>query len=196
MNARDKILNAVRLNQPASLPLPELDHYVQTNADRLQHFMAVLSSIGGFAHVVKSTTEMIGILENQFPLAGRKLAINESWKDYATIFSAIKDPHDLNDVDIAIIDAHFGVAENGSLWVTEEQMGLRAFPFICQHLVAVIDAKNIVPTMLEAYEKIGQSDYGFGVFIAGPSKTADIEQSLVLGAHGPKTMTVFLKGEG
>jgi L-lactate dehydrogenase complex protein LldG len=56
----------------------------------------------------------------------------------------------------------------------------------------VVAANEIVPTLHEAYEKIGDAGYGFGVFIAGPSKTADIEQSLVLGAHGPKTMTVFL----
>ncbi|MNW08326.1 Lactate utilization protein C [compost metagenome] len=46
--------------------------------------------------------------------------------------------------------------------------------------------------MHEAYQKIADSVYGFGTFIAGPSKTADIEQSLVLGAHGPKNMTVFI----
>jgi L-lactate dehydrogenase complex protein LldG len=98
----------------------------------------------------------------------------------------------LEDVDVAIIDAHFGVAENGSVWVTEDIIKERVLPFICQHLVAILDRKNIVPTMHDAYNVIGDKEYGFSTFIAGPSKTADIEQSLVLGAHGPKTMTVFL----
>ena len=102
------------------------------------------------------------------------------------------DPHDLENVELFIMRAHFGVAENGAVWVTEDLMGQRVAPFICQNLAVVLDAKNIVPTMHEAYERIGTVDYGFGVFIAGPSKTADIEQSLVLGAHGSKSMVVFL----
>jgi L-lactate dehydrogenase complex protein LldG len=56
----------------------------------------------------------------------------------------------------------------------------------------VISAERIVPTLHEAYEIIGTGDYGFGAFIGGPSKTADIEQALVLGAHGPLSMTVFI----
>jgi L-lactate dehydrogenase complex protein LldG len=68
----------------------------------------------------------------------------------------------------------------------------RVLPFICQHLAVLLQKKDLVSSMHEAYDVIGNADYGFGVFIAGPSKTADIEQSLVLGAHGPKSMTVFL----
>ena len=195
MTTRDKILNAIRVNQPVCVPLPSLEHYQQTNPDKLQQFIAILTGIGGYAHVVSGLDEMITVLNNQFPTPGKKLAMIQEWKDYATIFSMVKDPHELSDVDIAIIEAEFAVAENGSVWVTDQRMGLRALPFICQHLVVVVPAGNIVATMLEAYEKIGSADYSFGTFIAGPSKTADIEQSLVLGAHGPKTMTVFLKWE-
>ena len=78
------------------------------------------------------------------------------------------------------------------MWLTEEVMGQRIIPYICQHLAVIVNAENIVPTLHEAYEKIGAGDYGFGAFISGPSKTADIEQALVLGAHGPLTMTVFI----
>ncbi len=102
--------------------------------------------------------------------------------------------HSLQDVDVAIIRAQFAVAENGAVWVTEEDLKIRVLPFICEHLVALVDKRNMVATMHDAYDKIGSADYGFGVFIAGPSKTADIEQSLVLGAHGPKSMTVFILG--
>ena len=101
-------------------------------------------------------------------------------------------PHTYDDVELAIIKAHFSVAENGAVWLTEEVMGQRIIPYICQHLAVIVNADSILPTLHEAYEKIGAGDYGFGGFIGGPSKTADIEQALVLGAHGPLTMTVFI----
>ena len=84
------------------------------------------------------------------------------------------------------------VAENGAVWLSEDQLQVRVLPFICQHLAVLVNQKDIVHNMHEAYDKIGSSVYGYGAFIAGPSKTADIEQSLVLGAHGPRGMTVFL----
>jgi L-lactate dehydrogenase complex protein LldG len=100
--------------------------------------------------------------------------------------------HALQNIELAIINAQFAVAENGAVWLTENDYKIRVLPFICNHLAVIIDKNNIVNTMHQAYDLIANTNYGFGVFIAGPSKTADIEQSLVLGAHGPKTMTVFI----
>jgi L-lactate dehydrogenase complex protein LldG len=85
-----------------------------------------------------------------------------------------------------------GVAENGSVWIKDEQFLSRVLPFITQQLAVVIKKENIVATMHDAYDVIANTEYGYAAFIAGPSKTADIEQSLVLGAHGSKTMTVFI----
>jgi L-lactate dehydrogenase complex protein LldG len=112
--------------------------------------------------------------------------------EYSEDIDTALSPHSLQDVEIAVLKAHFGVAENGAVWLTEELMGNRVLPFICQHLMIALSIKDIVANMHKAYERIGGNSYGFGAFIAGPSKTADIEQSLVMGAHGPKTMTVFL----
>ena len=108
------------------------------------------------------------------------------------LISPIADPHSFDDIELAVISAGFAVAENGAVWLTEELMGHRIIPYICQHLAVTVCAADIVPTLHEAYERIGIGEYGFGGFIGGPSKTADIEQALVLGAHGPLTMTVFI----
>jgi L-lactate dehydrogenase complex protein LldG len=92
------------------------------------------------------------------------------------------------------MESHLAVAENGAVWINDTTVKQRALPFITQHLAVVVNRNDIVATMHDAYYKIADADYGFATFIAGPSKTADIEQSLVLGAHGPKTMTVFVVG--
>jgi L-lactate dehydrogenase complex protein LldG len=102
-------------------------------------------------------------------------------------------PHELNDLEVAIVQGQFGVAENGAIWLTDENLGLRALPFIAEHLVIVLDSNFLVSHMHEAYQWIGEQHSGFGLFLAGPSKTADIEQSLVIGAHGAKSLRVLFK---
>jgi L-lactate dehydrogenase complex protein LldG len=96
----------------------------------------------------------------------------------------------LAEVEVLEIDGAFGVAENGAIWLTEEALPHRVAPFICQHLV--IHVQKIVPNMHAAYEELSNQTTGFGLFLAGPSKTADIEQSLVIGAHGARSLTVVI----
>ena len=99
---------------------------------------------------------------------------------------------ELYDTEIAVFKGGIAVAENGAIWITEKSMGNRILPFSYEQLIVVIEEKNIVNNMHEAYDKIKIAEDGYGVFIAGPSKTADIEQSLVIGAHGPLSFLVFI----
>ncbi|MDR2498960.1 MAG: LUD domain-containing protein [Tannerellaceae bacterium] len=92
----------------------------------------------------------------------------------------------------ALFRGRLGVAENGAIWLEDDDMPHRIIPFIAEHLILIIKTENIVVNMHEAYNKLAERDFGFGVFICGPSKTADIEQSLVYGAHGAKQLTVVL----
>lgn len=101
------------------------------------------------------------------------------------------DKDQLNKIDLAILRGEFGVSENGAVWV--EKFVRRSIPFITQHLILVLEESSIISNMHEAYAEL--AEFGmpdFGVFISGPSKTADIEQSLVYGAHGPKTLAVII----
>jgi L-lactate dehydrogenase complex protein LldG len=195
MSSREQILAAVKQNQPDLMPLPDVAPFQEiVYEDVLGQYEAVLTAIGGKMYRVNSMEEVKAIIKGSYnSLEKRVLSLVPELEDIASAAYEINPAaHHLADVELAIINAHFAVAENGSVWVTEELLGHRAVPFICQHLAAVVSAKNIVPTMHKAYTRIGAAEYGWGAFIAGPSKTADIEQSLVLGAHGPRSMTVFV----
>ncbi len=101
------------------------------------------------------------------------------------------DPGNLADLEAVILRAEIGVAENGALWLTE--FPHRIIPFIARHLIVRVDREAIVGNMHEAYKKIGAGPQDFGVFVAGPSKTADIEQTLVIGAHGAVSLRVLIR---
>lgn len=191
MNSREKILAAVKSNQPAQSKLPELQSFLKPDTEVLEKYIDVLTAIGGMANVVSSYAEIENIIGKEYKEASRIISL---CKELTIPPDAEKytDPHELETAELAVINAQFGVAENAAVWVTDDMLPQRALPFITQQLAVIINRNDIVPTMHHAYERIGNADYGFGVFIAGPSKTADIEQSLVLGAHGPKTMRVFI----
>ncbi|HEY6899588.1 MAG TPA: LUD domain-containing protein [Puia sp.] len=192
MTTREKILKAVLENQPASTPPPEVLFFSQDTAGLSDKFSDTLISIGGRAVVVKSI-ELIGLMLPKYFDTTRRIATNiPELSGFANLIEPGVDPHSFQDIELMVMRAHFGVAENGAVWLTEELMGQRILPFIPQHLAVVLSASDIVPTMQQAYQRIGSQRYRFGSFIAGPSKTADIEQALVLGAHGPRTMTAFI----
>ncbi|MEP6750630.1 MAG: LUD domain-containing protein [Bacteroidota bacterium] len=192
MNSREKILAAVKKNQPALEELPSLQDIDAIRFDNLpEKFKTVLESIGGVLKTADNLQEVTDFVTTHFTEGNKYITSIAELNGIGKITSE-EDPHKLEDVEVAIISGAFAVAENSAIWVTEASIKVRVLPFICQHLVVVLNPENIVHNMHEAYARIANADYGYGVFIAGPSKTADIEQSLVLGAHGPKSMTVFI----
>ncbi|WP_207426979.1 LUD domain-containing protein [Pedobacter sp. SYSU D00535] len=191
MTSRDKILAAVKANQPDLRPLPEVVIPV-SHADLIQKYTEVASGIGAKVYEVESVSQIKSILADHFDMSKRKVTTLADFADFAETDILQLDPHALEDVELAILKAELGVAENSALWVAEQHLGQRVVPFICQHLAILVEREKILPTMHQAYEYIGERDYGYAAFIAGPSKTADIEQSLVLGAHGPRSLSVFI----
>jgi len=192
MTTREKILESVLKNQPAATALPDTSMFKGDSNNLVQKYMDVFKTIGGSSFLADTMDTVKILINKNFDLTKRIATTLPELSDSFELISDTPDPHSYNDIELAIIKAHFSVAENGAVWLTEEVMGQRIIPYICQHLAVIVYAESIVPTLHEAYEKIGAGDYGFGGFIGGPSKTADIEQALVLGAHGPLTMTVFI----
>ncbi len=101
-------------------------------------------------------------------------------------------PADLDDVDVGVVQAVFAVAETGSVWLTDVEFGVSALGFLAQHLVVLLDPASVVGNLHHAYRERKQFDARYGVFMTGPSATADIEGILIHGAQGIRTLTVVL----
>jgi L-lactate dehydrogenase complex protein LldG len=192
MSSREKILQAVKQNKPAVLPLPTFGPFVTQAEGLLDTYKEVLTAIGGGCYIVdnldtvkdfaaQQKQEGLLVINGVVEIDGYN--INE-YKNYSA--------QQLENLNSVIIRGTIAVAENGSVWVTESNMVNRVLPFICEHLIIIVDKANIVANMHEAYKRITIDEEGYGVFIAGPSKTADIEQSLVVGAHGPLSLQVYV----
>ena len=190
MSSRDFILSKIKQNQPDLLPLPDLSVLGSEKYDLVEKFTEILEGIGGKVLQVSDFEEIKKYIAVNYPINARVISTLPEFSK--NIDWQLADPHTLKDADFLIIKGQFAVAENGAIWLTESEMGQRVAPFITQYLAIIIDKSNILATMHQSYEQIGSSNYGFGVFLAGPSKTADIEQSLVLGAHGARGLVVFL----
>lgn len=193
MSNRVQILAKIKQNQPKTrIELPNLNFLGLDTFDLLDAYKAVLKSIGGDFVEVRDYKVIIDFVKNNYAVDKRIITTLPELSEIASTDWLNDDPHTLKNVELSIIQAHFGVAENSALWVTEDLLGQRVAAFIPQYLAVIVNKNNLVATMHQAYDRIGNQEYGFGTFIAGPSKTADIEQSLVLGAHGARGLTVFL----
>lgn len=193
MSSKAEILNRIKANQPDLVTeLPDLNLLGSENFDTLETYKTVLKGIGGDPVEAANYQAIIDYIKANYNLQKRLITTLPELSEIASLDWKNVDPHSLQDVELTVIKAHFGVAENSGLWVTDDILGQRVSPFIAQYLAIIVHKKDIVRTMQQAYERIGNQEYGFGTFIAGPSKTADIEQSLVLGAHGARGLIVFL----
>jgi len=197
--SRDRILRELRAALPESSPIPDLPDTGpwQTFDDPFAHFCDLLSTAGGHCVHVGTVAEAHASLLNvdEWAAATVRCSLVPGVGDSTVDPASIDDPHLLENVDYAVMPGQFGVAENGAIWVTDAGIVHRVLFFLPQHLSIVIPSSQIVNNMHEAYARIEPQKHAFSCFISGPSKTADIEQSLVIGAHGARSLTVFAVDE-
>ncbi len=197
MASREHILSAIRKRLPESQPAPSLEQAWTTYADPTQQFADVLHGVGGLCVRCRNLGEVRAHLASvpEFSQGTRICSAVPGISLGNVILEKIDDPHDLADVDYAVLPGEFAVAENAAVWVDGSRVSHQAIYFIAQHVALVVPAAEVVHNLHQAYARLSFPDSGYGVFISGPSKTADIEQSLVIGAHGARSQIVYLVDE-
>jgi L-lactate dehydrogenase complex protein LldG len=195
MSSKEDILKKYRANVREQFDMPDLsDIKAITYPDPLLQFMNMTKSVGGNAIEVEKGRDINALIRELHPDA-KEIASN-----LPEITIATRNPddvgraRDLNGTDVGIIRGEFGVAENACIWIPQT-MKEKAVMFISENLIILLSKSQIVNNMHEAYQRINFNDYGYGTFISGPSKTADIAQVLVMGAQAARSATVLLLDE-
>lgn len=192
MSNKEEILSKFRKNVKEKFDMPSLDDIKGiTYPDPLKQFISMTESVGGKVVELKPGQDINALVKELFPDA-KEIASNLEEVTIATRNpDTIGSPQALNGTDVGIIKGVFGVAENACVWVPQA-MEEKAVCFISENLIILLNKTEIVNNMHEAYKRIQFNDYGYGTFISGPSKTADIAQVLVMGAQAARTATVVL----
>ena len=192
MSTKDEILSRIRENTGRRYEMPDLTLDAITYEDCVSTFADNLKAAGGEAVVLQPGEDVNAVIRRAFPKV-RRVASNIAGITCATFNpDDLDDPRELNGTDLSVVRASFGVAENGAVWLPLN-VRFKAVYFISEALVILLDRRELVNNMNEAYRRTAATEYSYGTFMAGPSKTADIEQALVFGAHGPMRVMVILE---
>jgi len=194
VDAREAIIAALRRAAPPASPLPDLSALGVKFTDPLQKFAESLTSVGGRCIRAADRGSAHRALAElaHYPSAKRIVSLVEGVGRATVELGSISDAHELEGLDIAILPGEMAVAENGAVWVDGAVLRHRTVFVIAEHLVLVVEAKHLVNDMHQAYARLAARPAGYGLFISGPSKTADIEQALVIGAQGARSCTVLM----
>ena len=192
MSTKEEILSKYRKNIHQQFDMPDLtDIRGITYPDPLAQFISMTQSVGGKVVELEAGKDINELIKELYPdakeIASNLPEITIATRNPDTIGSA----QALNGTDVGIIRGMFGVAENACVWIPQT-MKEKAICFISENLVILLPKSQIVNNMHEAYKRIEFNDYGYGTFISGPSKTADIAQVLVMGAQAARSATVVL----
>jgi L-lactate dehydrogenase complex protein LldG len=192
--ARAAILQAVRAARPPAVAMPApcaVESARHPDAVTLLDAFVAAATAAGAAVLLGDRADVARLATGGSAKASRVLSTSP---DVRSTIATADDPHDLDSLELFVCEGALAVSENGAVWVATSDTMPRAALFLATRVVIVVDATTIVPTLHDAYARIDVRAHHFGAFVAGPSKTADIEQALVIGAHGPKELTVIVVG--
>ena len=191
MSARDQILAAVRAHRPkADRPDPLVPSFAaDAPADLLAAFGAQLERMGGELLTPGASDPLAPARDK---LKGAKVVCSNVPEIAGNkALSPDMEPTDLADVDFGVVRAAFGVAETGSVCLTDEGLGVNTLGYLPQHLLVLLDPADIVLNIHNAYRRPEWRERHYAVLHTGPSATADIEGVLIHGAQGVRSFAVL-----
>ncbi|WP_287497469.1 LUD domain-containing protein [Pandoraea sp. CB10b_02] len=170
--------------------LPPLPVFDTPAGDRTERFGTNLTTMGGELVALGDARELCEWLAERFPGVRPVSATPEA--AVAERLDVRRAPASLHDVDVGVVRARYGVAETGSVWLSEREYGVNALGYLVQHLVVLLDPRDIVDGLQDIYRKPDFAQARYAVLVTGPSATADIEGVLIRGAQGVRSLTVVL----
>lgn len=192
MSSKEEILASIHRHTQTRYEKPDIATMQRvTYPDKIEQFCAISRAVGGRAVVLGEGEDVNAVIRRTYPDAVRIASVLPEISCATFNPDHVEDPKELDGTDVAVIRGKIGVAENGAIWIPQD-VKYKAIYFISEKLVILVDRSKIVDTMYDAYRELDVQEYEYGTFISGPSKTADIEQALVMGAHGAREVLVIL----
>jgi L-lactate dehydrogenase complex protein LldG len=195
VDSRQRILDALRTASAPAAPAPDLSKVGVRWEDPVARLADAVAAVAGKLVRVPDRGALAAAVA-AVAAEVRAARVGSAVPDVPgnVALASLTDPHLLEGLGLAVLPGAFAVAENGAVWVPCDAIRPRGAFVVAEHLALVVAARDVVHDMHEAYRRIAFPGAGFGTFIAGPSKTADIEQALVIGAHGARSCTLLLVG--
>jgi L-lactate dehydrogenase complex protein LldG len=195
VDSRRRILDSLRTASAPAAPAPDLSRVGVRWEDPLARLADAVAAVAGkLVRVPDRSALAAAVAALAAEVRAARVASAIADVPGNVDLASLPNPHLLEGIGLAVLPGAFAVAENGAVWVPCDAIRPRGVFVVTEHLALVVAAQNVVPDMHEAYRRVAFPGAGFGTFIAGPSKTADIEQALVIGAHGARSCTLFLVG--
>lgn len=189
MASREAFLARVRAAQPEPLDLPEVPLFDAPPGELRERFGAALALMGGKAAQADSGEAVLALIRERF---GAEVSIASAAPEVpgTHALDAAMPPASLENVQVGVVRARFGVAETGSVWLSEREYVVNALGYLVQHLYVLLDPGALVAGLQDAYRRDDFRGARYAALVTGPSATADIEGVLIQGAQGVRSLTL------
>ena len=190
MDTREYILANVRKNQPGNHELPPVSKFHREPESLVAEFERSLKYMAG-EFVGSPPTDLAAYLREKFPQA-------KNFCSAVPEYPGTKKPDDYTnwadaaEIDVTVVRSPLGVAETGSVLLTENELRVNTIAFLAHDIVILLDPKNIVENIHDAYEHAAFRESKYAVLMTGPSGSADIGGATVHPAQGVMTLTVIM----